>query len=418
MRPAPKPALPPPAAVTPPLGQEGMHHELIPKDITIVRCYYEQDLVAPGTTFGFDINGSGFTESFNQMITVDADALDVEARGLRLVTANQIHGIIVVGPDATTQYIYPKILIRHTPVFKAPDPFGVVRSGEVLDIRLTRIDETGQSGRFRMLANLEPSLFKRIRISPTTERLEVSALAPALPFYVEGDLRISPGVRSGQYGLIVSLGSRELFRKDPLVDVVRPNVGRGGSIEDVIASRTAHRPGDGVELVIEGSGFNPSDAGFLRARVNELDMGGSTITYVSAGRLKISFVIPLHAPVGAYGITLEHDSKALYQKKAAFGIVPANWLSEARLARPLSPGTSGLVQIIGRDFSPDFVQSLQVRSDEPGLQITRLRLQDPSTLVADVHVGSGVAPGDYWLHVARQGRPIRLPGGSIVKIVP
>jgi len=38
-----------------------LHQELIPKDIMIVRCYYGQEIVAPDTTFGFDINGSGFT---------------------------------------------------------------------------------------------------------------------------------------------------------------------------------------------------------------------------------------------------------------------------------------------------------------------------------------------------------------------
>src|SRR6185437_12209704 len=62
------PATPPPAVIPP--GQEGMHRELIPKTITVVRCYYDRDVVAPDTTFEFDINGSGFTEEFHQMITL------------------------------------------------------------------------------------------------------------------------------------------------------------------------------------------------------------------------------------------------------------------------------------------------------------------------------------------------------------
>lgn len=36
-----------------------LHKELIPKDIEIVRCYYSQDVVPPGTTFGFDIKRLG-----------------------------------------------------------------------------------------------------------------------------------------------------------------------------------------------------------------------------------------------------------------------------------------------------------------------------------------------------------------------
>src|ERR1051325_9478415 len=133
--------------VVPP-GQEGMHRELIPKNITIERMYYDLDVVGPNTTFGFDINGSGFDESFYKIISVDPDALDVTVKNLRLVTANQIHGQIEVGSEATTQYLNPKVIIKALPVFRAPEPFGVVRPGEVLDVELTSIDETGQWGRF------------------------------------------------------------------------------------------------------------------------------------------------------------------------------------------------------------------------------------------------------------------------------
>ena len=134
--------------VVPP-GQEGMHRELIPKTVNIVRCYYDLDVVGPGTTFGFDINGSGFDESFYKTITIDADALDITVKNLRLITANQIHGQLEVGSEATTQYVHPLVLIHGVPVFRAPDPFGMVRPGEVLAIELTSIDETGQYGHFQ-----------------------------------------------------------------------------------------------------------------------------------------------------------------------------------------------------------------------------------------------------------------------------
>jgi hypothetical protein len=123
------PIVPSSTTIEVPAGQIGMHRELIPKNITIERCYYTEEVVNPGTQFYFEINGSGFDSSFYRSITVDPDALDVEVKDLKLVTANQIQGLMAVGEAATTQYIYPKIVIRGLPVFKAPDPFGVVRHG-------------------------------------------------------------------------------------------------------------------------------------------------------------------------------------------------------------------------------------------------------------------------------------------------
>src|ERR1041385_2872613 len=186
--------------VVPP-GQEGMHRELIPKNITIERMYYDLDVVGPGTTFGFDINGSGFDEAFYKIISVDPDALDITVKNLRLVTANQIHGQIDVGTEATTQYIHPKVIIRSLPVFRAPEPFGMVRPGEVLDILLTSIDETGQWGHFRVITNLDDKLFPKFRLEPTNPMLEVSNIKTQFPFYVDGVVMIGQGLKHGQYGL-------------------------------------------------------------------------------------------------------------------------------------------------------------------------------------------------------------------------
>jgi hypothetical protein len=412
------PVTPPVTPITPlaPAQEEGLHKELIPRNITIVRCYYELDVVAPGTTFGFDINGSGFTEAFHQMITVDFDALDVEALNLRLVTANQIHGDVQVGPDATTQYIYPKVLIRNLPVFKASDPFGVVRHGEILDIQLTSIDETGQSGRFRMITNFDRDLYKRLRIEPTDNRLEVGELLPQLPFYVDGTMAIAPGLHSGEYGLTASLGSHELFKKNPLVDVVRPNIGRTGSIENVKAVQPIRRPGDTVEFTLTGSGFTPTDATTLSARVDGLATEPAKLTFVSAGRLQILLMLPTAAPVGMYGVTILQNNKSVHQRKTAFAIVPPNWLGSVLLPRPLGPGQSGTVQITGRDLAPDFVQGLRVQTDDPGLQLSNLHLQDPSTIAMDVRISTDVASGDYLVHVFSHEKALQLPGGQIIKI--
>src|SRR5262249_49323628 len=185
------------------------------------------------TTFGFDINGSGFDEAFYKIISVDADALDITVKNLRLITANQIHGQLEVGTEATTQYIHPLVIIKSLPVFRAPEPFGVVRPGEVLDIQLTSIDETGQWGRFQVITNLDEKRFSKFRLEPTNPLLEVSNIKTDFPFYVNGVVMIGQGLKHGQYGLVAYTGKHEIFRQDPLVDVVKPTVGKTGSIEKV-----------------------------------------------------------------------------------------------------------------------------------------------------------------------------------------
>jgi hypothetical protein len=178
----------------------------------------------------------------------------------------------------------------------------------------------------------------------------------------------------------------------------------------------AHRPGDLLELALLGSGFTPGDTAALRARIIGFDTAAAGFSYVSQGRLKITLPVPSNLPVGIYGITIRHGGTTLFQKKSVFVIVPPNWLAGVNLAQPLAPGQSGLAQIKGRDLSPGFTQSLRVDVDEPGLKLSPLRFQDSSTVVADVHVSTGVAPGDYLLNVTCHGKPVRLPTGSIIKI--
>jgi hypothetical protein len=401
-----------------PPGQEGMHRELIPKNINIVKVYYDFDVVAPGTTFGFDIDGSGFDEAFYKIISIDPDALDVTVKNLRLVTANQIHGQIEIGSEATTQYLRPMVVIRALPVFRAPDPFGVVRRGEVLDIALTSIDETGQWGRFRVITNLDEELYSKFRIEPTNPRLEVSSLKVQYPFYVDGVVMISEGLKHGQYGVVTYLGKRELFRQDPLVDVVKPTVGRTGSIEKVRAAEMAHRPGDLLELTVTGSAFLPNVGPLLVAQVNEIDMGPSTFTYVSAGRLDASLQIPPQAPVGIYGVSILSKGKVLVKQPNAFAIVPPNWLSMVKLSAPLSHGQSGQLLIIGRDISMDFAKSIKLEVDTDKLKVSNLRWQNASTLAADIAADAALEPGDYLIHVSAGDKPLKLPRGNIIKITP
>src|SRR5689334_5593659 len=61
-----KPVQPMAVATPPPIE---LHRELIPKNIEIVRVYYGQQITGPGSIVEFDINGSGFNNEFEKMIT-------------------------------------------------------------------------------------------------------------------------------------------------------------------------------------------------------------------------------------------------------------------------------------------------------------------------------------------------------------
>ena len=155
----PKSALPtttPTGAPVPPKLE--LHKELIPKNIEIVRCYYTQEVAPPGTTFGFDINGSGFTSEFEKMIKVESGHEHVDIQNLHLITTNQIHGDMKVGAKARTGFVYPRVLIKGLPVFRAPDPFAVVRKGEVLTVFFISMEENGRGGNFRVITNIDDNI--------------------------------------------------------------------------------------------------------------------------------------------------------------------------------------------------------------------------------------------------------------------
>src|SRR6202142_3262463 len=123
---------------------------------------------------------------------------------------------------------------------------------------LTSIDEGGQWGRFRVITNLDERSYAKFRLEPPNPMLEVSNIKTRFPFYVDGVVMIGQGLKHGQYGMVAYMGKRELFRQNPLVDVVKPTVGKTGSIEKVEATEKAHRPGDTLELIIKGSAFLPN----------------------------------------------------------------------------------------------------------------------------------------------------------------
>lgn len=413
----PEPVAAPPAPDIATAGAKiiELHKELIPKDVSIVHCYYSQEIAAPGSAFGFDIDGSGFTAEFEKMIKVDPGEKDIRVKNLRLATANQIHGEIEVGPEAATSYVYPTVLIKDLAVFVAPQPFAVVRRGEVLSVKLTEMAEDGQSSKFRVVTNIDEKMFRQFWVEPSKPGLKVSSLKPTLPFIVDGVLRIT-GAATGEYGLTVSIFSKEVYRES--VDVLTPNLGKSGLISEIAAADRYHRPGDSLELLVNGTGFSPEDAAQLAGRVRDYDMGAAKFAYVSPKQIRAFFAIPISAAEGPYGVTITGpEGKVLIENQNVFTVVAPLWLRGVSVDGPLVSGGRGVLKVTGRDLTPEFAKDLQIEVDEPGIAVTALRRVDSFTLAADITIDSAVAPGDYLLYLRAQGKLLKPRHGSIIKVL-
>ncbi len=414
----PKSALPastPTGAPVPPKIE--LHKELIPKNIEIVRCYYTQEVVPPGTAFEFDINGSGFTSEFEKMIKVDSGHDHVGIKNLHLITTNQIHGVMNIGADAKTGFVYPRVLIKGLPVFRAPDPFAVVRKGEVLTVFFVSMEDNGRGGHFRVITNLDEALSKTFRIDPSTPGIQITDLMPQLPYVMEGRLQIGPGVPPGEHGLAIAINGKEVFRRMGMIRIVRPNIGQSGFIQGLTAEDKFRRPGDVVQIYVQATGLSGQDTSSLNAKVEEFELGKASFTYISPLQLRLTFNSPANTPVGSYGVRVFNTSgQTLFEKKDVFNMVPANWVAGVQVSPPVTAGGKSNLKVLGRDFSDDFAASFRIDVDEPRITVSGLRRADPATLTADIAVSTGVAPGDYWLHLSAQGKKITPPFGSIIKV--
>lgn len=406
------------SSVASPAGQL-LHKELIPKNIEIAKFYYERKIAAPGTSIGFDIDGSGFTDEFEKTIVVEAGS-GVSVSNMRLVTANQIHGDMTFTPNHPTQFVFPSILINKLPVFVAHEPVAVVRKGEVLGIVGMSLDAANRSERFQVITNLDEAMARQFWIEATTPGIEISGLTPHLPFTMEGSLRASrPNVARGDFGLIAYIGPKEVWRKDKILRLAKADIGPSGYIREIAAAGAYRRPGETVEIAIKGDGFEKEDAAPLRARVDETDMGEAAVEFVSPAELRFSFKIPADAPLQSYGVTvLGANSQKLQQKRNVFNLVPENWIRRLRPAAPLKAGQAGQIELRGRALSSEFVDSLTLTSDEPGIRIQKPKLVDESKAVAEVDISSSVAPGDYWIRVSAGGKLIDPARDSIIKVQP
>jgi hypothetical protein len=394
-----------------------LHKELIPKNIEIVRCYYSREIAPPGTTFGFDINGSGFNSEFEKMIKVESGHDHVRITNFHLITTNQIHGDMEVGPDAKTGFVYPRVLIKGLPVFSAPDPFAVVRKGEVLTIFFVNMDENGRGGHFRVITNLDDALSKTFRIEPSTPGIQISELAPQLPFIMEGRLEIGQGVPPGEHGLAISINGKEVFHRIGMIRIVRPNIGQTGFIQGLTAEEKYHRPGDTIQIYVQGTGLSDQDTATLDAKAEEFDLGKASFTYLSPVQLRLAFKSPTNTPLASYSVRVFNASgQTLFEKKGVFTMVPANWIAGVQVSPPVTAGGKSTLKVLGRDFSDDFMAAFRIDVDEPRIAISAIKRTDPATLTADISVSTGVAPGDYWLHLSSNGQKISPPYGSIIKV--
>lgn len=394
-----------------------LHPELIPKDISIVRVYYTSMLNGPGSEMEFDINGSGFTKEFERMITVESGHPEVSVHNLALVTANQIHGRLKISEKCPTTVAFPKVLIQKKPVFQAPDPFGIIRPGEILNLIFTEMGESGRTGRFRVFTNLNNETFPTFKVTVSTPTIEIRDLEPHLPFVVDGSIIIGPAVE-GSYDLKATLGEKVIWNKPGIIRVVKPNVGATGLIQRVIPADGFHRPGDRVSFLIQGSGFRPSDADSLGLSVSDLAISASTFTYIAPGRMEFSFVLPKDAPVKNYGLKLAHGTEVLQNVPNAFEVVPANWSRELVVSPPLAAGGSSQLKLIGRDFDSAFINGLTVEVDDPDLKVGSFSMKSATEAVAPISAGAGIKPGDYLIHIKRGNVSVNANFGNVIRVVP
>lgn len=407
------PSVPPIATASVPPVQ--IHKELIPKNIEIVRVYYAQPLMAPGNRVEFDINGTGFNQEFEKMITVESGSSDVGIKDLKLVTPNQIHGMLVVSSVAETAVIFPQILIQGKVVFRAPDPFGVIRPGDVLNVVFTEMGDTGRSGRFRIFTNLTEDMFKNLSIYSSTPTIQVSNVTPQLPFVVDATIQIGPAM-GGSYGLTVQIGDRKAWQKEGVIRIIQPNLGDTGLVQRLKANDGFYRPGDKAQFIVQGSGFQMDDLHRLKVSMTDFDKIDATFTYVAPGRLDMTMQIPQTATPKSYTVKIANGTIPLLSTDGAFVVVPSNWVRQFRLSPVLYPGSESVLYLEGRDLDKSFIGSIQVAVDEPSLEIGKFSWLSPNQASVKVKAGEKIIPGDYLLTVTSNGAPVQAQFGNIIHV--
>jgi len=193
-----------------------------PKNVRIAGFTYEKNVAAPSQGLEFDINGSGFTPQFKDSISVDPGEREVSVEELRFVTPKRIHGTFRVSPRAPTKFVRPRVLIHGKPVLLAPEFFGVVRPGEVLQFSFVDVAADGRSAHFRIVTNLTQPELGKFRVESSTPGIVFSIEQSALPFFLTGSVKAGDAVPNGTYGLRVFLSTTTILSQDNVIRVVPP----------------------------------------------------------------------------------------------------------------------------------------------------------------------------------------------------
>jgi len=413
----PLPAATPSPKATPVATQPrvDVHPELIPKNIHIVRVYYVNMIGAPGDIIEFDINGSGFTQEFQEMITVQSGRPDVKVKDLTLVTPNQIHGRLITDAASKTDFSFPTVSIGGKAVFQAREPFAVIRPGEVLNLVFTEMGESGRTGRFRVFTNLTQEMFTRFSVIPATSTIQIASLSPQLPFIVDGTVMIGPAV-TGDYGVTIQLAGKPIWQREGIIRIVRPNLGQSGLVQHLQAEDGFHRPGDIARFLVQGSGFRFEDASALTADAATIEGEAATFLYLAPGRLGLDLKLPDNAPEGRHALVVRAADAVLLEVPTAFTVVPKNWARDIRPQPPLKPGTAAQLVLSGRALDKEFVEGISIEVDEPGVIVGPFTWVDDRRAVADIEAKPGVKPGDYQIRMTSGGAPVMPHAGDIVNV--
>lgn len=394
-----------------------IHTELIPADIKIVRVHYPEPFIGPGGGLIFDINGSGFTQAFRDMITAESGHPDVAVRDLTLITPNQIRGSLAVSKDAPSAAVYPRVLIGDKVVFRAPQPFYMIRPGEVLFLGIVSHGRFGRSGRLRTLTNLTPGMLETFRIVPSTPGITISDISPSPPFVVDATVNVG-AVQPGSYGLAVEIGGETVFDRPGIINIVGSDSDDVGIVQRVTPTDGFHRPGDVARFELQGSGFRPDGVARLNAFVPGLGAVPSTFSFVAPGRMELSLTVPLSAPTTVYALDVRQGSTTLRRTDPGFFVVPENWIRQLRVEPALTPGATAALALDGRSLNAAFVRSLTVETATDALKIGPFKIETATRAVAPISAAAGLHPGDYWLKLRAGARPITPQFGSIIEVHP
>ncbi|MFN0117684.1 MAG: hypothetical protein ACKVQC_05245 [Elusimicrobiota bacterium] len=392
-----------------------IHKELIPKDIEIIRIYYAQSLSGPDSQIPFDINGSGFTKEFEKMIQVKSGNNEIQVKSLALKTPNQISGVLHVSPHAATTVNFPQVLINDKVVFQAPDPYAVIRPGEVLNLIFTEMSEAGRSGRFRIFTNLDEKMFNDFTVEPSTPSIRVNSLVPIYPFVVDGDIDIG-GAPGGDYGIKVKMGAKTLWDRPGIIRVVKPNLGQSGLVQRIQSLERFYRPGEYGLFMLQGSGFQPDSMNQLKVLMDGITMQSSSFTYRSPGRIDFKFSIPKDAPARSYSLSVVLASETLSSLGDAFVVVNPNWVRNLDISPSLKPEGQALLTLYGKDLSKEFIESIQCEVDDSQIIIGKFEYISPTQAKTTISAGAKVTPGDYWIKMKTKEGPLTPQFGSIIRV--